>query len=36
MAQAFVDNQDSHGVMDAGAELQALQRALKEVEKLNG
>lgn len=34
MAQTFLDNRDAHGVMDMGAELQALERAHKEVEKL--
>lgn len=36
MAQTFIDNRDAHGVMDIGAELQSLDRARKEVEKLNG
>ena len=35
MAKVFWDNRDSHGVMDMGAELQSLQRAIKEVEKIN-
>ena len=35
MAQAFIDNRDSHGVMDIGAELEALERAEKELEKLD-
>ena len=34
MAQAFLDNRDAHGIMDMGAELQSLERALKEVEKI--
>ncbi len=34
MAQTFLDNRDAHGVMDMGAELQALERAVKEVEKI--
>jgi len=34
MAQTFLDNRDAHGVMDMGAELQSLERALKEIEKL--
>lgn len=34
MGQTFLDNQDAHGVMDIGAELQALERARKEIEKL--
>jgi len=35
MAQTFLDNRDAHGVMDMGAELQALQRAMAEVNKLD-
>jgi hypothetical protein len=34
MAQTFIDNKDAHGVMDMGAELQSLERARKEIEKL--
>lgn len=34
MAQTFIDNRDAHGVVDMAAELQALERAYKEVEKL--
>jgi hypothetical protein len=34
MAHASIRNRDWHGIMDAGAELQALDRALKELEKL--
>lgn len=36
MAQTFLDNRDAHGVMDIGAELQSLERAHKEVEKIDG
>ena len=32
--QLFCDMRDPHGVMDMGAELQALERAKKELEKL--
>jgi len=35
MAEVFLQNRDAHGVMDMGAELQALQRAIAELEKLN-
>jgi hypothetical protein len=35
MAQTLLDNRDAHGVMDMGAELQALQRARREIEKLS-
>ena len=34
MARVFLENKDAHGVMDMGAELQALQRASSELEKL--
>lgn len=34
MAKVFLENKDAHGVMDMGAELQALQRAIQELEKL--
>ena len=34
MAKVFLENKDAHGVMDMGAELQSLQRAIQEVEKL--
>ena len=34
MTYTFIENKDAHGVMDMGAELQALERARKEVEKL--
>lgn len=35
MAQTFLDNRDAHGIMDIGAELQALERSHKELEKLS-
>lgn len=34
MAEVFLQNRDAHGVMDMGAELQALQRAINEIERL--
>lgn len=34
MAKVFLENKDAHGVMDMGAELQSLQRAIKEIQKL--
>lgn len=34
MVQTFMDNRDAHGVMDMGAEIQALERAEKEIRKL--
>ena len=34
MAEVFLLNRDAHGVMDMGAELQSLQRAINELEKL--
>lgn len=34
MVEVFVINLDAHGVMDMGAELQALDRAIIELEKL--
>lgn len=33
-AQVYLDNRDSHGIMDMGAEIQALDRAIKEIETL--
>jgi hypothetical protein len=30
MAEVFLQNRDAHGVMDMGAELQSLQRAINE------
>ena len=34
MAKVFLENKDAHGVMDMGAELQALQRAISEIQKI--
>lgn len=34
MVQTFFENRDAHGVMDMGAEIQALNRAIEEVEWL--
>lgn len=34
MAEVFLQNRDAHGVMDMGAELQSLQRAINEIERL--
>ena len=34
MAEVFLLNRDAHGVMDMGAELQSLQRAINEIERL--
>lgn len=34
MAAVYLANADSHGIMDMGAELQALERTRKELEKL--
>ena len=34
MTRVFLENKDAHGVMDMGAELQALQRTISEIEKL--
>jgi hypothetical protein len=34
MAKVFLENKYAHGVMDRGAELQELQRAIQEVRKL--
>ena len=34
MAEVFLQNRDAHGVMDMGAELQSLQRAINELERL--
>jgi len=35
MAEVFLQNRDAHGVMDMGAELQALQRAAAEIRKIH-
>lgn len=34
MAKVFLLNQDAHGIHDMGVEIQALDRAIKEVENL--
>ena len=34
MAWVFLTNKDAHGIMDMGAELQALKRAIEELQKL--
>ena len=34
MTEVFLQNRDAHGVMDMGAELQSLQRAINELERL--
>ena len=36
MVQVFLENRDAHGVMDMGAELQALYRARAELLRLTG
>lgn len=35
MSKVFLENKDAHGLHDMGVEIQALQRARMEVEKLN-
>ena len=35
MASVFLTNEDAHGIHDMGVEIQALDRAIKEIEKLN-
>lgn len=35
MARVYLENLDAHGIMDMGAELQALERTRKELEKLS-
>jgi hypothetical protein len=34
MAEVFLQNKDAHGIHDMGVEIQALQRAITEIEKL--
>lgn len=34
MAATFLENRDAHGVMDMGSEIEALNRAIIELEKL--
>ena len=31
-AKVYLENRDSHGIMDMGAEIQALDRAIREIE----
>ena len=35
-AQTFLDNRDAHGIHDMGVEIQALDRAITELKKLDG
>jgi hypothetical protein len=35
MASVFLMNDDAHGIHDMGVEIQALDRAIKEIEKLD-
>lgn len=34
MAEVFLQNKDAHGIHDMGVEIQALQRAIQELQKL--
>lgn len=34
MAYAFLENRDAHGLMDMGAELQALERSRRELQRI--
>jgi len=34
MAKVFLENEDAHGIHDMGVEIQALDRAIKEIEKI--
>jgi len=34
MARVFLENKDAHGIHDMGVEIQALQRAITELNKL--
>lgn len=34
MAEVFLQNKDAHGIHDMGVEIQALQRAIAEIEGL--
>jgi hypothetical protein len=34
MAEVFMKNKDAHGIHDMGVEIQALQRAIHEVQKI--
>ena len=33
MAKVFLENRDAHGIHDMGVEIQALQRAITEIER---
>ena len=35
MAEVFLQNRDAHGIHDMGVEIQALQRAITEIKRLN-
>jgi hypothetical protein len=35
MAEVFLQNKDAHGIHDMGVEIQALQRAIAELENLS-
>jgi hypothetical protein len=35
MAEVFLQNKDAHGIHDMGVEIQALQRAITEIKRLN-
>lgn len=34
LVKVFLENEDAHGIHDMGVEIQALDRAIKELEKL--
>jgi hypothetical protein len=34
MAEVFLQNRDAHGIHDMGVEIQALQRAISEIKRL--
>jgi hypothetical protein len=36
MSWVFLENKDAHGIHDMGVEIQALQRALDELESIKG
>jgi hypothetical protein len=35
MAKVFLENKDAHGIHDMGVEIQALQRAIAELKKID-
>lgn len=35
MAEVFLQNRDAHGIHDMGVEIQALQRTITEIKRLN-